>query len=102
MSIIVTNEITIPARRAEEVAAKFAANSKGLENFDGYEGFSVCAPTEPADDRWLVITQWRDEDAYKAWFESKKFSKDHGKPGSHQSEPKNSVVRHYNVVFSTR
>lgn len=101
MSIVVTNEITIPARRAEEVAAKFAANSKGLDAFDGYEGFTVCAPTQPADDRWLVITRWRDEEAYEAWRASKKFDRDHAKPGSHQAEPKQSAVRHYNVVFTT-
>lgn len=100
MSIIVTNEITIPAERAEMVTQKFAANAKGLEDIDGYQGFQLCQPTEPADDRWLVITHWRDRDAYVAWRDSKKYAESHDGQ-THQKQPKDSVVRYYDVAFDT-
>lgn len=122
MSIIVTNEITVPASRIEEVAAKFIANGEKIRHLDGFEGFEVLCPTEPADDRVLVITRWRDEDAYSAWRHSEHFAAGHPQASSHphaQSErpqpehpqsqtsqpqalqgnasQKNSVVRHYEV-----
>ncbi len=106
MSIIVTNEITVPASRLEEVAAKFTSNGNKIRHLDGFEGFEVLRPTEPADDRVLVITRWRDESAYLAWRHSEHFAAGH--PQAHQrtqgqgsssgdSQKKNSVVRHYEV-----
>lgn len=101
MSIIVTNEITIPARRSEEVAAKFKKNSETLKGCDGFEGFELCQPTEPADDRWLVVTHWRDKEAYNAWVESRSYERSHPTQPQ-QEEPKNSQVRHYDVLFQMK
>lgn len=98
MSIIVTNEITIPARRTQEVAAKFKENSESLKDFEGFEGFELCQPTDPADDRWLVITHWSDEKAYKTWVDSRSYGRSHPTEPQ-QEEPKNSEVRHYDVLF---
>lgn len=107
MSIIVTNEITIPAERAQLVAQKFANNSRSLEAFDGFEGFELCRPTSPADDRWFVITRWRDEECYNTWRESKQFDSSHPQQGPSGEKPKtlkgvdaHSVVRHYSVELS--
>ncbi|MDO5722115.1 MAG: antibiotic biosynthesis monooxygenase family protein [Actinomycetaceae bacterium] len=102
MSIIVTNELTIPAERAEEVAAKFAANSQRLPGADGFEGFQLCRPTDPADDRWLVITQWRDEDAYQAWRQSSHFHRSHPQDSNAPARgaKAQSVIRHYQVETS--
>ena len=61
MSIVVTNQLTITADRADEVVSRFSQNMQSLDTFDGFEGFELCKPTEPADDRWIVITRWRDQ-----------------------------------------
>lgn len=102
MSIIVTNELTVPAERAEEVAAKFAANSQRLPGADGFEGFELCRPTDPADDRWLVITRWRDEDTYESWRQSAHFHRSHpeGEDSAARGKAANSVIRHYQVAAS--
>lgn len=129
MSIVITNEITVPSSRMEEVAAKFAANGEKIRQLPGFEGFEVCAPTEPADGRVLVITRWRDEEAYRSWRDSAQFAASHrhepadrgsapasaaGLPGSDSPAatpgssapaaagrgPKNSVVRHYRVAVA--
>lgn len=98
MSIIVTNEITIPAQRAEAVAAKFAHNSEQLHQFDGFEQFRLCRPSE--GDRWLVITQWRDEDAYTAWRDSHAFRTHHPREGQAEREhAAKSVINHYQVAL---
>lgn len=102
MTVIVTNAMNIPAERAEEVTAKFAKNSKDLVGRDGFEGFELCRPSDPADNRWLVITRWRDEAAYQAWRDSKHFTHSHpGSGASPQKMPKNAVITHYQVAFST-
>lgn len=101
MSIIVTNEITIPAHRADEVAKKFEENSHSLLGRDGFIGFEVCQPTQPEDSRWLVVTHWRDREAYESWRSSRSYTHSHSQ-GSSQKEPKNSVVRFYDVRFETK
>lgn len=104
MSIIVTNEITVPAEHAETVAARFEHNAAGLADVAGFEGFDLCKPTDPADDRWLVVTKWADEDAYKAWREGRAFAKSHADKHQHGADHKplssDSVVRHYEVAVS--
>ena len=64
MSIVVTNQLTITSDRADEVVSRFSQNMQSLDTFDGFEGFELCKPTEPADDRWIVITRWRDQEAF--------------------------------------
>lgn len=96
MSIIITNEITIPPERAEIVTAKFARNSEDLHQFDGFEEFQLCRPNE--GDRWLVITKWRDEDAYAAWRQSKTYENHHPREGQQQREhAAKSQITHYQV-----
>ncbi|WIK64754.1 antibiotic biosynthesis monooxygenase family protein [Gleimia hominis] len=98
MSIIVTNELHIPVERAEQVIAGFQANSKGLAEAEGFEGFDLAQPTDPQDDRWLVITHWKDEGSYQAWVDSDHFAKSH-KHGSESRKPTTNVVRHYLRAF---
>lgn len=101
MSIIVTNELTIPAARAPEVTAKFTANAQRLDGAEGFEGFELCQPTDPEDDRWLVITRWRDEDAYEAWRQSRHFHQSHPNGGDENHRgAANSVIRHYRVAVT--
>lgn len=99
MSIIVTNEITVPAERAAAVAAKFAQNAEGIVGRDGFEGFELCRPTDPADDRWLVVTRWRDEAAYEAWRTSRQFERAHT-PRHETAKGEGAAVRHYDVALS--
>ncbi|MDO5719864.1 MAG: antibiotic biosynthesis monooxygenase family protein [Actinomycetaceae bacterium] len=107
MSVIVTNEITVPSERGEIVAKKFEENARGLDTRDGFEGFELCRPTSPEDDRWLVITRWRDEAAYHAWRDSRHYTHSHPQTGADGRKPAtakgvdaNSIVRHYDVALS--
>lgn len=89
----------------ETVAARFAHNASGLADVEGFEGFDLCQPTEPDDDRWLVITKWKNEENYTAWREGRAFAKSHAEKHQHGSDHKplssDSVVRHYSVAFTT-
>ena len=76
MSIIRINAITVPAEAGDELAHRFAARAGAVDGADGFEGFELLKPTDGRD-QWLVITRWRDEDAFNAWIASPAFADGH-------------------------
>ena len=61
-----------------------------MDRQDGFEGFELLQPT---DDRttWLVVTRWRDEDAFNAWVSSPGFAAGHrteASPSAGEDAPK--------------
>jgi heme oxygenase (mycobilin-producing) len=76
MTVVKINAITVPAESGDELAHRFAARAGAVDNTDGFEGFELL---KPADDRnvWLVVTRWRDEDAFQAWLSSPAFAHGH-------------------------
>jgi heme oxygenase (mycobilin-producing) len=76
MSVVKINAITVPADSGDELARRFAARAGAVDDQDGFEGFELLKPT---DDRttWLVITRWRDEEAFNAWVSSPAFMHGH-------------------------
>ncbi|HEU4511797.1 MAG TPA: antibiotic biosynthesis monooxygenase [Nocardioidaceae bacterium] len=76
MSVIKINAITVPADSGDELAKRFAARAGAVDDQDGFEGFELLKPT---DDRttWLVVTRWRDEEAFQAWMTSPAFAHGH-------------------------
>ena len=84
MSIVKINAITVPSERGDELAARFAARAGEVDKADGFEEFQLLRPD---DDRttWLVITRWRDEEAFQAWVSSPAFG--HGHHGADRPAP---------------
>jgi heme oxygenase (mycobilin-producing) len=80
LSIIKINAITVPAEGGDELAKRFGARAGAVDDQDGFEGFELLRPT---DDRrtWLVVTRWRDEDAFNAWVSSPAFGHGHRSAG---------------------
>jgi heme oxygenase (mycobilin-producing) len=76
VSVIKINAITVPADGGDELAKRFGARAGAVDDQDGFEGFELLRPT---DDRttWLVVTRWRDEDAFNAWVSSPAFGQGH-------------------------
>jgi heme-degrading monooxygenase HmoA len=70
VTVIKINAITVAADSGDELAKRFAKRAGAVDGQDGFEGFELLQPT---DDRttWLVITRWRDEDAFNAWVSSR-------------------------------
>jgi heme-degrading monooxygenase HmoA len=77
MSVVKINAITVPAERAEQMAARFAARAGEVGKSEGFEEFQLL---RPSDDRttWLVYTRWRDEESFQAWLNSQAFGQAHG------------------------
>ncbi len=76
MSVIKINAITVPADGGDELAQRFAARAGAVDGADGFEGFELLRPTDGRT-TWLVVTRWRDEDAFRAWRESPAFAHGH-------------------------
>jgi heme-degrading monooxygenase HmoA len=76
MSIVKINAITVPRERFEEFEQRFATRAGKVEESEGFEGFQLLRPN---DDRelCLVITQWRDEESFRAWVSSPDFAAGH-------------------------
>ncbi|MBV9921893.1 MAG: antibiotic biosynthesis monooxygenase [Pseudonocardia sp.] len=81
--VIKINAITVPEGSGDELAKRFAARAGAVDDQDGFEGFELLQPT---DDRttWLVVTRWRDEDAFNAWVSSPAFAHGHRSAGEGQ------------------
>jgi heme-degrading monooxygenase HmoA len=76
VTVIKINAITVPEEGGDELAKRFGARAGAVDDQDGFEGFELLRPT---DDRrtWLVVTRWRDEDAFNAWVSSPAFGHGH-------------------------
>ncbi len=66
MTVIKINAITVPEDAGDELARRFAARAGAVDDQDGFEGFELLRPTDERR-QWLVVTRWRDEDAFVAW-----------------------------------
>jgi heme oxygenase (mycobilin-producing) len=76
MSIVKINAITVPEDSGDELAQRFAARAGAVDGQDGFEGFELLAPTDGRT-TWLVVTRWRDEEAFHAWMSSPAFGHGH-------------------------
>jgi heme oxygenase (mycobilin-producing) len=79
MTVIKINAITVPEGAGDELARRFAARAGAVDAQDGFEGFELLRPTDGRN-QWLVVTRWRDEDAFQAWVNSPAFG--HGHAGA--------------------
>ena len=76
MTVIKINAITVAADSGDELARRFAARAGAVDDQDGFEGFELLKPTDDRE-QWLVVTRWRDEDAFQAWVSSPSFVEGH-------------------------
>jgi heme-degrading monooxygenase HmoA len=82
MSIIKINAITVASDSGDELAKRFAARAGAVDDQDGFEGFELLQPTDGRT-TWLVLTRWRDEEAFNAWVSSPAFGQGHRSEGPH-------------------
>lgn len=78
--IAVFNRLPVKEGAAEQVAGLFA-NSRG--NVQGFPGFvSMEVLRSQSEDEVLVITRWRDREAFDSWVGSEEFKKAHARGGA--------------------
>lgn len=68
MSVVKINALSVPEGAGPELEKRFAARRHSLDGSDGFEGFELLRPTG-RQDRYFVLTRWRDEASFQAWRE---------------------------------
>jgi heme-degrading monooxygenase HmoA len=77
--IAVVNRLPVKEGAADQVVERFA-NSRGhVQGFPGFVSMEVLRSV--GADEVLVITRWRDKDAFESWVHSAEFRKAHGRSG---------------------
>jgi heme oxygenase (mycobilin-producing) len=78
MTVVKINAITVPANSGDELARRFAARAGAVDSQAGFEGFELLQPTDGRT-TWLVVTRWRDDEAFEAWRNSPAFEHGHAR-----------------------
>lgn len=78
MSVVKINVLQVPEGRGEVLEERFATRAGEVEKVDGFESFELLRPTEGFD-RYLVVTRWRDEEAFQGWMNSQAFQQGHAR-----------------------
>jgi len=77
--IAVINRLPVKEGAADRVVERFA-NSRGhVQDFSGFVSMEVLR--SEVGDEVLVVTRWRDKDAFDSWVHSEAFKKAHGRSG---------------------
>ena len=74
---VAINAITVPEGAGDELAKRFAARAGAVDQQEGFEGFQLLRPEDPARP-WLVVTHWKDKASFEAWVSSPAFGQGHG------------------------
>ncbi len=90
MTIIKINAITVPVEAGDELAHRFEPQSHMLDGHDGFLGFELLKPTDERT-QWLVVTRWRDEKSFDAWFASPEFRAAHSRKDGETGERRKPV-----------
>jgi heme-degrading monooxygenase HmoA len=84
VSVVRINAITVPAERADELVARFAARAGEVAKAPGFEAFELLRPSDDRD-VFLVYTRWRSQADFEAWVSSPAF--EHGHRGHQTGGP---------------
>jgi heme-degrading monooxygenase HmoA len=99
MSVVRINAITVPAERADELVARFAARAGEVSTSPGFEAFELLRPSDDKD-TFLVYTRWSSQADFDAWVNSPAFEHGHkahstqGPVSSHSELWSFDVVQH--------
>ena len=77
--IAVINRLPVKDGMADQVVERFANGRGFVQDFPGFVSMEVLR-SEGAEEV-LVITRWRDKDAFDSWVHSDEFKMAHGRSG---------------------
>jgi heme oxygenase (mycobilin-producing) len=93
MSVVKINVLQVPEGRGEVLEQRFSARAGEVEKVDGFESFELLRPTEGTD-RYLVVTRWRDEEAFQSWLTSDAFGRGHAQSQADRSAAEQGAEGH--------
>jgi heme-degrading monooxygenase HmoA len=78
--IAIFNSLPVKEGAADEIVDRFAESRGNVQDFPGFVSMEVLKSDE--EDEVLVITRWRDREAFEAWVQSDAFRRAHGRGGA--------------------
>ena len=78
--IAIFNSLPVKEGAADEIVDRFAESRGDVQGFPGFVSMEVMKSDE--EDEVLVITRWRDREAFEAWVHSEAFHRAHGRGGA--------------------
>jgi heme-degrading monooxygenase HmoA len=77
--IAVVNRLPVKEGMADQVVERFANGRGFVQDFPGFVSMEVLR--SDSGDEVMVITRWRDKDAFNSWVASDAFRAAHGRGG---------------------
>lgn len=78
--IAIFNSLPVKDGAADRIVERFAESRGHVQGFPGFVSMEVLK--SDAGDEVLVVTRWRDKDAFNSWVHSEEFSRAHGRGGA--------------------
>lgn len=78
--IAITNRLPVKEGAADQIVERFAGSRGHVQDFPGFVSMEVLRSEDASE--VLVITRWRDKEAFQNWVHSEEFSKAHGRGGA--------------------
>ena len=78
--IAIFNSLPVKDGAADRVVERFRESRGNVQGFPGFISMEVLRAE--AGDEVLVVTRWRDKEAFESWVHSEAFAKAHGRGGS--------------------
>ena len=79
MPVVKINAISVPEGRGAELEKRFTERAREVESMPGFVGFQLLRPTA-GEERYFVVTEWEDEESFRAWVSSQAFTRGHARP----------------------
>ena len=81
--IAIFNRLPVKKGVAGQIVERFANSRGNVQGFPGFVSMEVLRSEEApeGEDEVLIITRWRDREAFDAWVGSEEFKKAHGRSG---------------------
>lgn len=97
MSVVRINAIDVPAERADELVARFAARAGEVATMPGFEAFELLRPSDGRN-VFLVYTRWSSQEAFDAWLDSPAFQHGHAQHSSRGPVSQHAELWSFDVV----
>jgi heme-degrading monooxygenase HmoA len=78
--IAIMNSLPVNEGAADAVVERFAASRGDVQSFPGFVSMEVLK--SEGEDEVLVVTRWRDREAFDAWVGSEEFARAHSRGGT--------------------
>lgn len=78
--IAIMNSLPVREGAADEIVERFSGSGGYVQDFPGFVSMEVMKSEDASE--VLVITRWRDREAFDSWVGSEEFKKAHGRGGA--------------------